>query len=95
MAPLELQSLRAEVDDVDAKVVDLLASRFHITTKIGKLKALHALDATDPHREATQEARFRDLAQRSGLNPDLVVRLFRSIIDEVVSNHREVQSNPP
>ena len=95
MANIELQSLREEVDDVDAKIVDILASRFRITSKIGKLKALHALNAMDPQREAAQEARFRELAQRSGLNEDLVVRIFRSIIDEVVSNHREVKSNPP
>lgn len=90
MTPPELQSLRADVDDVDAKIVDLLASRFLITAKIGKLKALNALDAVDPQREAAQEARFRELAHGSGLNADLVVGLFRSIIDEVVSNHREV-----
>ena len=83
-----LESLRAEVDDVDAKIVDLLAIRFRITSKIGRLKALHALEAVDPDREAAQQARFRELAQRSGLNPDLVVSVFRSIIDEVVSNHR-------
>ncbi len=85
----ELQSLRADVDDVDAKIVDLLAGRFLITSKIGKLKARQALDAVDSQREAAQEARFRELALRSGLNADLVVRIFRNIIDEVVSNHRE------
>ena len=83
-----LESLRTEVDDVDAKIVDLLAIRFRITSKIGRLKALHALEAVDPDREAAQQARLRELAQRSGLNPDLVVSVFRSIIDEVVSNHR-------
>lgn len=95
MARLELQSLRAEVDDVDAKIVGLLASRFHITSKIGKLKAIHALDAMDPQREAVQEARFRELAEHNGLNADLVAHIFRSIIDEVVRNHREIRSTLP
>lgn len=83
----ELQSLRDEVDDIDAKIIELLASRFLVTKKIGNLKKLRALNAIDPEREAAQEARFRDLAQRSGLNADLVLGIFRSIIDEVVSNH--------
>ena len=83
-----LESLRAEVDDVDAKIVDLLAIRFRITSKIGRLKARHALEAVDPDREAALQARFRELAKRSGLNPDLVVSVFRSIVDEVVSNHK-------
>lgn len=89
MTNLELQSLRADVNDVDAKFVDLLANRFRITSKIGKLKALHVLDAIDPQREAAQEAHFRELAQGSDLNPDLVVQVFRRIIEEVVRNHRE------
>lgn len=87
---LELQSLRNEVDAVDAQIVDLLARRFRITAQIGQLKAAHALNAVDPAREAAQEARFRAMAHAHGLNPDLVVRVFRSIIDEVVSNHRAV-----
>jgi chorismate mutase len=87
---LELQALRVQVDAVDAQIVDLLASRFRITAQIGQLKAAHALNAVDPEREAAQEARFRALAQAHGLKPELVVRVFRSIIDEVVSNHREV-----
>lgn len=85
----ELLSLRAEIDEIDAKIVELLDARFRVTAKVGKLKALHALAAVDPGREAAQEARFRELARQRGLNPDLVVQIFRGIIDEVVQNHRK------
>lgn len=88
MTNYKLQFLRAEIDEIDAQIVNLLASRFRITSKIGKIKALNALDAVDPKREAAQEERFRELAQHNDLNPDLVIRLFRSIINEVVRNHR-------
>jgi chorismate mutase len=89
MLPPEIKSLRAEIDEIDGKIVDLLASRFRLTSHVGKLKAAHALEAVDPEREATQEVRFRELARHSNLNPDLVLRVFRSVIDEVVKNHRE------
>ena len=89
MLPPEIQSLRAEIDEIDSKIVDLLASRFRLTSNVGKLKAAHALEAVDPEREATQEVRFRELARHRNLNPDLVLRVFRSVIDEVVKNHRE------
>lgn len=85
----ELKSLRTEIDEIDGKIVDLLASRFRLTSEVGRLKAQHALGAVDLQREAAQEARFRELAERNGLNPELVVRVFRSVIDEVVKNHRE------
>jgi len=89
MLPPELQTLRTEIDDIDEKLVDLLASRFRLTSHVGNLKALHGLDAVDPEREAAQAARFQELAQRRGLNPDLVSRVFRTVIDEVVKNHKE------
>ena len=89
MLPPEIQSLRAEIDEIDSKIVDLLASRFRLTSHVGKLKAVHALEAVDPEREATQAVRFQELARHSNLNPDLVLRVFRAVIDEVVKNHRE------
>ena len=85
----ELQSLRTEIDEIDGKIVDLLACRFRLTSKVGRLKAQYALGAVDRQREAVQEARFRELAELHGLNPELIVRVFRSVIDEVVKNHRE------
>lgn len=91
----ELEALRAEIDDVDAQIVALLASRFRTTAQVGQLKARYALDAVDPQREAAQEARFRALAQTNGLKPELVLRIFRSVIEEVVNNHRTQASNQP
>lgn len=91
----ELEMLRADIDAIDAEVVKLLADRFLITSKVGQLKARHALDPVDPNREAAQEARFRALAQANGLKPELVLRIFRSVINEVVSNHRTQASNQP
>ena len=85
----ELQLLRTEIDEIDGKIVDLLARRFRLTSKVGRLKAQYALGAVDRQREAAQEARFRELAELNGLNPELIVRVFRSVINEVVKNYRE------
>ena len=88
MSHPELESLRAEIDAVDGQVIGLLGNRFRLTARVGALKAANSLAPVDPHREAEQQARFRDLATRNGVNPDLVVSIFRSVIDEVVKNHR-------
>ena len=93
MLPPEIQSLRAEIDEIDSKIVDLLASRFRLTSNVGKLKAAHALEAVDPEREATQEVRFRELARHRNLNPDLVLRVFRSVIDEVVKTCQSTRTH--
>jgi chorismate mutase len=55
---------------------------------VGEVKKKLALDPVDAEREAQQAVKYRALAVRHGLNPELVVRLFRTIVDEVVVNHR-------
>lgn len=84
----ELESLRRQIDTIDADIVELLASRFRITAKVGELKARHQLAAVDSARESRQQSRYRELAELHGLNPEMVVSVFRQVIDQVVANHR-------
>ena len=86
----ELQALRNEVDLIDSEVVELLAKRFEITAKIGNLKARESLNPVDPNREADQIKRYEKLAATNGLNPQVIMNIFRVIIDDVVSRHREI-----
>jgi chorismate mutase len=84
----ELTALRLKIDEIDEELVKLLASRFRVTEKVGKLKAQNSLQPTDPVREANQVARYRNLALENSINPEVVVAVFRAVIDEVVKNHR-------
>lgn len=92
MEASRLQSLREEIDGIDEQIVKLLAKRFTVTRDVGRLKALHQLNAVDTEREREQAQRYQALAGRHGLNPALVTQVFRSIIDEVVLDHRAIQS---
>jgi len=87
----QLNTLRAEIDTLDEALIQLLAQRFVATEKVGLLKATQQLDAVDPAREARQAERYAALAQQHGLSVDLVQRLFRVVIDEVVANHRALR----
>lgn len=86
--PPELAALRATIDDVDARIVELLAQRFAATDAVGRLKAAGGLQAVDEARERQQQQRFAELAVRHGLDDAMVQRLFRLVIDEVVGRHR-------
>ncbi len=88
MVNAELESLRRQIDTIDADIVELLASRFRITAQVGELKARDGLAAVDSAREARQQARYRELAELHGLNPELLVNVFRQVIAQVVVNHR-------
>jgi chorismate mutase len=83
----ELTTLRLKIDEIDEELVKLLASRFRVTEKVGKLKAQNLLQPTDLVREAHQVSRYRNLALENSINPEVVVAVFRLVIDEVVKNH--------
>jgi chorismate mutase len=88
----ELLELRASIDNLDAAIVHLLAERFKCTQKVGRLKAEHALAASDPEREASQIARLRLMAEEARLDPEFAETFLTFIINEVVRHHRALQA---
>lgn len=89
----KLNTLRAEIDALDEAVIRLLGQRFVATQQVGQLKASQQLDAVDPAREARQVERYAALAVQHGVSEDVVQRVFRVVIDEVVQNHKALRSN--
>ena len=89
----ELNTLRAEIDALDEAVIRLLGQRFVATQKVGELKASQQLDAVDPAREDRQAERYAALAAQHGVSEDVVQRVFRVVIDEVVQNHKALRNN--
>ncbi len=86
----ELDELRASIDNLDTALVSLLAERFKITQRVGRLKKEHNLAAADPDREAQQIARLRDLAVRSNLDPEFAEKFLTFIVAEVVRHHEAI-----
>ncbi|WP_341676721.1 chorismate mutase [Niveibacterium sp. SC-1] len=85
-----LETLRNEIDSLDAQLVELLARRFAVTDEVGQLKHTHALPAVDAEREARQAARITALAQEHGVDGELAWQVMRVIIDAVVRRHQAV-----
>ena len=86
----ELDSLRDSIDNIDAALVHILAERFKYTQQVGQLKAVHALPAGDPAREASQIARLRRLAEDAKLDPAFAEKLLGFIISEVIRHHEQI-----
>jgi chorismate mutase len=88
----ELQSLRRSIDNIDAAVVHMLAERFKITQRVGKIKASGGLPASDPEREKVQIARLRALAEESHLDPAFAEKFLNFIVAEVIHHHEQIAS---
>jgi chorismate mutase len=88
----ELTILRAEIDSLDEDLIRLLGLRFSATAKVGLIKAAHNLEAVDPVREAKQAERYSVLAARYSVSDGVIHKVFRTVVDEVVLNHRALRS---
>lgn len=85
----ELALLRGSIDNLDACLVHLLAERFKITQRVGRLKAERKLPAADTGRERQQIERLRALAVDSQLDPEFAEKFITFIVTEVVRNHKQ------
>jgi chorismate mutase / prephenate dehydratase len=71
--------LRQKIDQIDAKVVNLLNDRASLAQRIGQTKSLSSQEVYVPHREKEILQRVRDL-NRGPLSAQAVAAVFREII---------------
>jgi chorismate mutase len=88
MSDSQLEAQRKRLDELDERLVALLAERFKITDQIGLYKSEHNLAPSDPSRECRQTERIRKLAKQYGLDVKIAEKVLRTIINEAVERHR-------
>ncbi len=92
-----LHNLRGRLDDVDRRLVELLADRLGLVQEVAQLKADNASGVRDLPRESEILARVSDYARDAGLNDYFVTSLFQRIIEHSVrfqTDHIVDQENP-
>ncbi|GAA2088922.1 MULTISPECIES: chorismate mutase [Brevibacterium] len=88
--PEELAALRASIDNLDSVLIHVLAERFKLTERVGRLKAERSLPPADPSREALQVERLRALAEESHLDPEFAEKFLAFIVAEVIRHHERI-----
>lgn len=79
--PAELDALRRAIDELDEKILELVAERVKVVLAVGDFKRARAMAAYDPERERKMLERLCARAQ-SPLDADTVRRIFERLIDE-------------
>jgi chorismate mutase len=77
----ELDALRRAIDDVDRRILDLIAERVGIVLKVGEFKRQRSLPIYDPERERAMIEHLIRIAPKP-LNSEIVRRIFERVIDE-------------
>jgi len=88
---MELDKLRTQIDLIDEEIIIQLARRFELTAAIGVIKHDLAMESISPERESKQFTKLKLLADRNKLPYQLVEKIFRNIINEVVQNHESIK----
>ncbi len=78
---MDIDDWRRKIDDIDAKILQLLNERARCTLEIGKLKAMMGLPVFVPEREREVLSAV-ERANPGPLSNAAVRRLFERIIDE-------------
>tara|TARA_Y100000310_G_scaffold335971_1_gene419337 strand:+ start:3102 stop:3374 length:273 start_codon:yes stop_codon:yes gene_type:complete len=90
---MELKEIREHLDRIDAALVSLLAERMSFIPKVAEAKLRNNIQRHQPERELEIINNKRTLAGKTGLNPDLVEKLFRSVIEDAHRIEEEIMGN--
>lgn len=84
-----LDALRAELDQVDAQLIELAARRQQIVSDIGQLKEGAGRQVRDFRRERQVLDHVRQRAETTGLDPDLAEDLLKRLIDASLARQEQ------
>ena len=90
---MNLEELRIEVDNANKDIIKAISKRFLATRKIGELKAKSNLSSVDKNRENIVIENVRLMAKENNLDEDMMERIFRIIMTEVVKEHNKIKEN--
>ena len=88
---MNLEELRVEIDKSNKEIVEAIAKRFVITRQIGEIKAKQNLPPLDKARENVVMEKVKLLARNNNLDENMIEKIFRIIMDEVVNEHNKIQ----
>ncbi len=90
-----LQEARDRIDEIDRRLVELLAERYAVVDDICEMKEQDGSSVKDPDREAELLDHVAAIAEENGVSPELVRRLYEEILSHSVERQRERRQETP
>jgi len=78
---MDLEELRAEIEEIDHDIVDLIARRTYVADTVARVKDERDLATTDEDQEAAVMERAGRYAERFGVDSNMVKAIFRLLIE--------------
>ncbi|MFI3296789.1 MAG: chorismate mutase [bacterium] len=83
-----LTELRNKIDEIDSKLLNLLAQRMELSGAVGALKRKHNIEALQPERYSSMMDDRLEQAKQLHLNREFIVELFDVIHRESVASQK-------
>ena len=79
----ELKKVRLKIDEIDSKIIKLIADRFKEIHKVTKLKDCH--DQIIDHERITHILKTVQIkAKKNKIDPDIITRIWQIFIQEAI-----------
>jgi isochorismate pyruvate lyase len=77
----DLAAIRHQIDDVDRRLIGLLAERGRLVGGVVRYKRAHHMAVVDRGREDEMLARIAEIAKDEGVDPRVAQQVLRTIVD--------------
>lgn len=84
-----LEEARARIDEIDRRIVELLAERYAVVDTLCETKAENGDTVKDEDREQALLDHVAAIAENHDLSPELARRLYDEILEHSVRRQRE------
>jgi Chorismate mutase len=84
-----LEEARARIDEIDRRIVELLAERYAVVDALCETKAENGDTVKDEDREQALLDHVAAIAEKHDLSPELARRLYDEILAHSVQRQRE------
>lgn len=90
--PSTLKEARDHIDEIDRRIVELLAERYAVVDALCETKAENGDTVKDESREQELLDHVAAIAEKHDLSPDLARRLYEEILAHSVDRQRRRRS---
>ena len=86
----DLTDFRKSLDQIDARLIELLAQRFEVCREVAKYKKLNKVPMMQPDRVKAVQERCAELAKSHSVSPDFAREMYALIIGEACRLEDEI-----
>jgi len=95
MSTPSLRDARDSIDEIDRRVVELLAERYALVDELCTTKAENGDSVRDPDREQALLDRVTTLAEEHGLAPEVARHIYEEVLAQSVERQRRRRADEP